>query len=188
MYFVWEETNSLKLSTSSEEKELEISDIEYDRLVEELRKIDPENELETMALLYGGQTIDLGKGGEFGMVNPLEVIMDADEEEIKRMTQGMYEIYSPEKEQEELSLSIANGIYSDIQETGLNANSKWKITKEFLEQHDFKFVFFNTLHIKQINKPDAGYNLSQTKFNENENMFDECFRNISNNILFNRSV
>ena len=28
-------------------KELEISDIEYDKLVEELRKIDPENELIT---------------------------------------------------------------------------------------------------------------------------------------------
>ncbi|MBQ6817655.1 MAG: DUF87 domain-containing protein, partial [Bacilli bacterium] len=29
--------------------------------------IDPENELENMALLYGGQTIDLGKGGSYGM-------------------------------------------------------------------------------------------------------------------------
>ena len=48
--------------------------------------IDPEGELEDMARLYGGDFIDLGKGGEFGMINPLEVIMDADEEEIK---QGM---------------------------------------------------------------------------------------------------
>ncbi len=45
--------------------------------------IDPEGEFEDMARLYGGDYIDLGKGGEFGMVNPLEVIMDADEEEIK---------------------------------------------------------------------------------------------------------
>lgn len=48
--------------------------------------IDPEGELEEMTRLYGGDFIDLGKGGEFGMINPLEVIMDADEEEIK---QGM---------------------------------------------------------------------------------------------------
>lgn len=45
--------------------------------------IDPEGELEEMTKLYGGDFIDLGKGGEFGMVNPLEVVMDADEDEIK---------------------------------------------------------------------------------------------------------
>lgn len=45
--------------------------------------IDPEGELEDMAKLFKGDFIDLGKGGEFGMINPLEVIMDADEEEIK---------------------------------------------------------------------------------------------------------
>ena len=48
--------------------------------------IDPEGEFEDMARLYGGDFIDLGKGGDFGMINPLEVIMDADEEELK---QGM---------------------------------------------------------------------------------------------------
>ncbi len=46
--------------------------------------IDPEGEFEDMAKLYGGDFIDLGKGGEFGMINPLEIIMDADEEEIKQ--------------------------------------------------------------------------------------------------------
>ena len=45
--------------------------------------IDPEGELEDMAKLYGGDFIDLGKGGEFGMINPLEVVMDADDEEIR---------------------------------------------------------------------------------------------------------
>ena len=48
--------------------------------------IDPEGELEEMTRLYGGDFIDLGKGGEFGMINPLEIIMDADDEELK---QGM---------------------------------------------------------------------------------------------------
>ena len=44
--------------------------------------VDPEGEISEMTKMYGGQVVDLGKGGEFGMVNPLEVIMDADEEEI----------------------------------------------------------------------------------------------------------
>lgn len=46
--------------------------------------IDPEGELEDMCKRFKGDYIDLGKGGDFGMVNPLEVILDADEEEIKQ--------------------------------------------------------------------------------------------------------
>jgi len=45
--------------------------------------IDPEGEITEMTKMYGGEVVDLGKGGEFGMVNPLEIVMDADEEEIK---------------------------------------------------------------------------------------------------------
>ena len=45
--------------------------------------IDPEGELQEMARLYNGDFIDLGKGGEFGMINPLEVLLDADEDELK---------------------------------------------------------------------------------------------------------
>lgn len=46
--------------------------------------IDPENELYEMTKTFGGDSIDLGKGGEFGMINPLQVVIDADEEEIKQ--------------------------------------------------------------------------------------------------------
>lgn len=45
--------------------------------------IDPEGELEEMTRNLGGDFIDLGKGGDFGMVNPLEVIVDVDEDELK---------------------------------------------------------------------------------------------------------
>lgn len=45
--------------------------------------IDPEGELEEMTNRFGGDFIDLGKGGEYGMVNPLEVIIDADDDEIE---------------------------------------------------------------------------------------------------------
>ena len=47
--------------------------------------IDPEGELEDMTRNYGGDFIDLGKGGQYGLINPLEVIFDADEEELKEV-------------------------------------------------------------------------------------------------------
>ena len=46
--------------------------------------IDPEGELEDMAKTFDGDFISLGKGGDFGMINPLEVVVDADDEEIKQ--------------------------------------------------------------------------------------------------------
>ena len=46
--------------------------------------IDPEDEFRDLTKLYGGDSVDIGKGGEFGLINPLEVIVDADEEEIKQ--------------------------------------------------------------------------------------------------------
>ena len=43
--------------------------------------IDPENELYEMTQIYGGDSIDLGRGGSFGMINPLEIVVDADEDD-----------------------------------------------------------------------------------------------------------
>ena len=43
--------------------------------------IDPEGELEDMTKLYDGDFINLGLGGEYGMINPLEIVMDVDKEE-----------------------------------------------------------------------------------------------------------
>ena len=45
--------------------------------------IDPEGEFEPMARRYKGDFIEKGKGGEYGMINPLEVVIDADEDEIQ---------------------------------------------------------------------------------------------------------
>ena len=47
----------------------------------QLVAIDPEGETEGMVRRYGGDFIDLGKGGEYGMINPLEIVVDADEDE-----------------------------------------------------------------------------------------------------------
>ena len=78
--------------------------------------IDPEGELEDMTKLYGGDFISLGKGGEFGMINPLEVIMDGDEEDLEAgiaysvITRTLQNIkafmkyYSPDIEEDTLNL------------------------------------------------------------------------------------
>ena len=44
--------------------------------------LDPEGELEEMCKNVNGSFLDLGKGGDFGMINPLEVVPDADQEEL----------------------------------------------------------------------------------------------------------
>ena len=46
--------------------------------------IDPEGELGEMATMMKGDFLDLGKGGDFGMINPLEIVVDVDEEEIEQ--------------------------------------------------------------------------------------------------------
>ena len=43
--------------------------------------IDPEGELEDMTRLYDGDFINLGLGGEYGMINPLEIVVDIDDSE-----------------------------------------------------------------------------------------------------------
>ena len=44
--------------------------------------IDPEGELEGLCKSVGGDFIDLGKGRDYGMINPLEIVLDIDQEEI----------------------------------------------------------------------------------------------------------
>ncbi len=46
--------------------------------------VDPEDEYREITKSFGGDCVDIGKGGQFGLINPLEVIIDADEEEIKQ--------------------------------------------------------------------------------------------------------
>ena len=78
--------------------------------------VDPEGEISEMTTMYGGEVIDLGKGGEFGMVNPLEIVMDADDDEIKnglgytvltktlQTLKAFMKYYSPDIEEDVLTL------------------------------------------------------------------------------------
>ena len=78
--------------------------------------IDPEGELGDMTRNLGGDFLDLGKGGEFGMINPLEIVVDVDEEEISQglgytvLTRTLQQIkafmkyYNPSIEEDTLTL------------------------------------------------------------------------------------
>ena len=46
--------------------------------------VDPEGELTEMTNAYGGEVVDLGKGGQYGMINPLEIVMDSDDDQIQK--------------------------------------------------------------------------------------------------------
>ena len=82
--------------------------------------IDPEGELEDMVKTLHGDFLDLGKGGDFGMINPLEVVADVDEEEIAQglgytvLTRTIQQVkafmkyYSPEIEDDVL------GMFSEV--------------------------------------------------------------------------
>ena len=45
--------------------------------------IDPEGEISEMTKMYGGEVIDLGLGGVYGLINPFDVVLDASEDEIQ---------------------------------------------------------------------------------------------------------
>lgn len=96
--------------------------------------IDPENELYDMATTYGGESIDLGKGGEFGMINPLQIVVDADEEEIRQglgytvltrtlqFLKGFMKYYDPSIDEDVLSM-FSEVVQDTYQRFGIDFNT-----------------------------------------------------------------
>ena len=96
--------------------------------------VDPEGEISEMTTMYGGEVVDLGKGGEFGMVNPLEIIMDADEEEIRsglgytvltktlQTLKAFMKYYSPDIEEDVLTL-FSKVVQDTYARFGINFNT-----------------------------------------------------------------
>lgn len=78
--------------------------------------VDPEGELEEMCKNVNGSFLDLGKGGDYGMINPLEIVADADQEELEQglgytvLTRGLQSLkafmkyYSPTIEEDVLAM------------------------------------------------------------------------------------
>lgn len=96
--------------------------------------IDPEGELEEMVKLYDGDFIDLGRGGEFGMINPLEIVLDADEEETSKglgysvlaknlqNLKAFMKYYDPSMEEDVLTL-FNEVVVETYQRFGINVNT-----------------------------------------------------------------
>ena len=102
--------------------------------------IDPEGEYQDMARLYDGDYIDLGRGGEFGMINPLEIVPDSDEEESSRgigyavLTKALQNLkafmkyYDPSIEEDVLTL-FNEVVVETYQRFGINVNTDFTTLK-----------------------------------------------------------
>ena len=96
--------------------------------------IDPEGEISNMTEMYGGQVIDLGKGGAYGLINPLEIIVDADEEDVKnglgytilnttlQNLKAFMKYYSPDIEEDVLNM-FSEVVQDTYARFGINFNS-----------------------------------------------------------------
>ena len=96
--------------------------------------IDPEGEISSMTEAYGGQVINLGKGGAYGLINPLEIIFDADEEDLKRglgytvlnttiqNLKAFMKYYSPDIEEDVLNM-FSEVVQDTYARFGINFNS-----------------------------------------------------------------
>ncbi|MFI3261022.1 MAG: ATP-binding protein [bacterium] len=126
--------------------------------------IDPEGELQDMTHAMGGDFIDLGKGGDFGMINPLEIVVDSDEEEIAQglgytvLTRTIQQLkafmkyYSPSIEEDVLA------IFSEVvQETYRRFRIEFTTDFTKLRSEDFPTFddVYNTVKGKLISMTDA---------------------------------
>ena len=96
--------------------------------------IDPEGEITEMTNNAGGTVVDLGRGGAFGMINPLEIVMDIDNDEIKQglgytvitktlqSLKAFMKYYSPDIEEDVVTL-FSEIVLETYNRFGINANT-----------------------------------------------------------------
>lgn len=96
--------------------------------------IDPEGEISEMTNMYGGEVIDLGKGGAYGLINPLDIVIDADEEDVKKglgytvlnttlqNLKAFMKYYSPDIEDDVLNM-FSEVVQDTYARFGINFNS-----------------------------------------------------------------
>ena len=106
--------------------------------------IDPEGEISDMTRAYGGEVIDLGKGGAYGLINPLDVIVDADDEDIQKglgytvlnttiqNLKAFMKYYSPDIEEDVLNM-FSEVVQDTYARFGIDFNSDFSkyTTKDF---------------------------------------------------------
>ena len=126
--------------------------------------IDPEGELENVAKSYGGSFVDLGKGGSYGMINPFEVVVDSDIEELQNgegytvltrtlsSLKAFMKYYNPEIEDDVLEMfsSITQETYKRF---GIDFNTDFsKFTPDKYPTFD---EIYETIKGKLISIPEA---------------------------------
>jgi type IV secretory pathway VirB4 component len=113
--------------------------------------VDPEGELEEMSKLVGGSYLDLGKGGDFGMINPLEIVPDADQEEIDQglgytiLTRGLQSLKAFMKY---LSPAIEDDVLNMFSEVVQDTYKRYKIddTTNFMALKHEDFPTFDDVY------------------------------------------
>lgn len=126
--------------------------------------IDPEGELEDMVTSFGGDFIDLGKGGEFGVVNPLEVVLDADNDELQeglgytvltrtlQSIKAFFKYYDPTAEEDVITM-LSEILQETYQRFGMNFETDFsKFTSK--DYPTFQDVY-ETIKGKIISMPEA---------------------------------
>lgn len=126
--------------------------------------IDPEGELEHMCVTNGGTNVDLGKGGSYGMINPLEVIVDSDEEELSQglgytvLTRALQSIkafmkyYNPEIEEDVLAM-FSEVVQETYKRFGIDFNTNFaSFTPENYPTFD---DVYTTIKGKLLSMPEA---------------------------------
>lgn len=126
--------------------------------------IDPEGEYEYMARHYGGSSVDLGKGGSYGLINPLEVIVDSDEEELSQglgytvLTRTLQSIkafmkyYSPDIEEDVLSM-FSEIVQETYKRFGIDFNTNFANFKP--ENYPTFDDVYTTIKGKLLSMPEA---------------------------------
>jgi len=126
--------------------------------------IDPEGELEHIAKNYGGNFIDLGKGGQYGMINPFEVVVDSDIEELSNgegytvltrtlsSLKAFMKYYNPEIEDDVLEMfsAITQETYKRF---GIDFNTDFSLFKP--ENYPTFDEVYETLRGKLLAIPEA---------------------------------
>ena len=96
--------------------------------------IDPEGEISDMTTMYGGEVINLGKGGEYGLINPLDIVFDVDQEDVQRglgytvlnttiqNLKAFMKYYSPDIEEDVLNM-FSEVVQDTYARFGINFNT-----------------------------------------------------------------
>lgn len=126
--------------------------------------IDPEGELESLTKACGGSFIDLGKGGSFGLINPLEVVVDSDSEELAQglgytvLTRTLQSLkafmkyYSPSIEEEVLAM-FSEVVQETYKRFGIDFNTNFaNFTPDKYPTFD---DVYSTIKGKLLSMPEA---------------------------------